>query len=60
MSTRFPRRLSFLAIAFAFCASALTAQQPSIETRLRGFHDYMAQVLKDWNVPGIIIYEPSP
>lgn len=29
------------------------AQQPSIEARLEGFDAYMAQVIKDWNVPGI-------
>jgi len=53
MSTPLLRRLSFLTIAFALNASALAAQQPSIETRLQGFDGYMAQVLKDWNVPGI-------
>ena len=31
----------------------LRAQQPSLEARLEGFDAYMAQVLKDWNVPGI-------
>jgi CubicO group peptidase (beta-lactamase class C family) len=29
------------------------AAQPTIETRLAGFDAYMAQVLKDWNAPGI-------
>ncbi len=31
----------------------LGAQQPSMDSRLEGFDAYMAQVLKDWNVPGI-------
>jgi CubicO group peptidase (beta-lactamase class C family) len=31
----------------------LGAQQPSVDSRLEGFDAYMAQVLKDWNVPGI-------
>ena len=31
----------------------LRAQQPSLEARREGFDAYMAQVLKDWNVPGI-------
>jgi CubicO group peptidase (beta-lactamase class C family) len=29
------------------------AQEPSIDKRLEGFDAYMAQVLVDWNVPGI-------
>ncbi|MFN2601810.1 MAG: serine hydrolase [Gemmatimonadaceae bacterium] len=33
--------------------SAANAQQRSVESRLQGFDAYMAQVLKDWNVPGI-------
>ena len=31
----------------------LGAQQPAVDSRLEGFDAYMAQVLKDWNVPGI-------
>jgi len=34
-------------------AMALHAQAPTIDTRLEGLDAYMAQVLKDWNVPGI-------
>jgi CubicO group peptidase (beta-lactamase class C family) len=30
-----------------------SAQQQSVEQKLAGFDAYMAQVLKDWNVPGI-------
>jgi CubicO group peptidase (beta-lactamase class C family) len=37
----------------ALLASPLGAQQPSIEARLSGFDAYMAQVLKDWNAPGM-------
>ena len=33
--------------------SALLGQPPTIEARLEGFDKYMAQVLVDWNVPGI-------
>lgn len=37
-----------------FAASAvLLGQPPTIETRLDGFDRYTAQVLVDWNVPGI-------
>lgn len=43
----------FLSFAFGFLAGPLDAQQPSVEARLSGFDAYMAQVLKDWNVPGI-------
>jgi len=53
MSTPLLRRVSFFIVAFTLNVSAATAQQPSIDTRLKGFDDYMAQVLKDWNVPGI-------
>src|SRR2546428_12750987 len=42
-----------LVLALAIGASALAAQQPSLESKLQGFDSYMAQVLKDWNVPGI-------
>ena len=41
-----------LVLALAL-GSPLAAQQPSVEEKLRGFDAYMAQVLKDWNVPGI-------
>ena len=40
-------------LAAALAAAPLPAQQPSVEARLKGFDAYMAQVLKDWNVPGI-------
>ena len=33
--------------------SLLGAQQAPLEARLEGLDAYMAQVLKDWNVPGI-------
>jgi CubicO group peptidase (beta-lactamase class C family) len=48
-------RRSFAAplLAAALAAAPLPAQQPSVEARLKGFDAYMAQVLKDWNVPGI-------
>jgi CubicO group peptidase (beta-lactamase class C family) len=37
----------------ALSASHVAAQQPSVDQKLQGFDAYMAQVLKDWNVPGI-------
>ena len=46
-------RLSPLLAAVTLTVAPVRAQQPSLETRLKGFDAYMAQVLKDWNVPGI-------
>jgi CubicO group peptidase (beta-lactamase class C family) len=46
-------RLPVLALALVIHTGAASAQQPSIDSRLQGFDAYMAQVLKDWNVPGI-------
>ena len=46
-------RLAVPALALVIHTGAASAQQPSIDSRLRGFDAYMAQVLKDWNVPGI-------
>ena len=56
------RRLTAAILVLA-AASALTAvpvlaqpqSQPQIDVdaRLKGFDDYMAQVMKDWNAPGI-------
>jgi CubicO group peptidase (beta-lactamase class C family) len=46
-------RLSPLLAAVTLAAAPIRAEQPSIDVRLRGFDAYMAQVLKDWNVPGI-------
>src|SRR5436853_3361960 len=47
------RRLaSFLVLLLVATANA-AAQQPSIDAKLQGFDAYMAQVMKDWNVPGI-------
>src|SRR5881397_2680401 len=53
MPIRPDRALAGFVLALALYASVLTAQQPSVESRLTGFDGYMAQVLKDWNVPGI-------
>ena len=51
MTRRFP---AFLVAACCFI-SRLVAQQPSpsVEARLAGFEEYMAKVLRDWNVPGM-------
>lgn len=45
--------LSALTLALAVRIPAAGAQQSSIDSKLQGFDAYMAQVLKDWNVPGI-------
>lgn len=44
-----------LAVFFALVLAAFTAcaQEPDITKKLDGFDSYMAQVLKDWNTPGI-------
>jgi CubicO group peptidase (beta-lactamase class C family) len=47
------RSRPLLLVASLLLAPNLLAQQASVETRLSGFDAYMAQVLKDWNVPGI-------
>jgi CubicO group peptidase (beta-lactamase class C family) len=48
-------RVCLLAVLLvgALSASQVVAQQPSVDQKLQGFDAYMAQVLKDWNVPGI-------
>jgi CubicO group peptidase (beta-lactamase class C family) len=49
-----PIRLSvLLSVALLSATPLLRARQPSIDARLQDFDAYMAQVLKDWNVPGI-------
>lgn len=53
MSSSGRRVLWVLVVALLGLQPLLRAQQPSIENRLEGFDAYMAQVLKDWNVPGI-------
>jgi len=47
------RALWVLLVALLLCGPRLAAQPPSLDARLEGFDAYMAQVLKDWNVPGI-------
>ncbi len=48
------RRVLWLVLIAIVLAGAIgRAQEPSVEKRLEGFDVYMAQVLKDWNVPGI-------
>jgi CubicO group peptidase (beta-lactamase class C family) len=36
-------------------ALAARAQEPEVTKKLEGFDSYMAQVLKDWNTPGIAV-----
>src|SRR5262245_43916435 len=53
---RIRRRLAaalVLTTAGALTASVLAQPQIDVDARLRGFDDYMAQVMKDWNAPGI-------
>jgi CubicO group peptidase (beta-lactamase class C family) len=63
-ATRVGRRLSaamaVLAAATVLTAGPVLAQaqpqpqtQIDVDARLKGFDDYMAQVMKDWNAPGI-------
>src|SRR5580658_4081035 len=33
--------------------SRLCAQDPSLDSKMKGFDDYMARILKDWNAPGL-------
>lgn len=52
---RFRRAVSFaLVVCACFVAStAFAADDPMVVERLKGFDEYMAKILKDWNVPGI-------
>jgi CubicO group peptidase (beta-lactamase class C family) len=48
------RAMPASAIALLIAVHVAAAQQPqSVETRLKGFDAYMAQVLKDWDAPGV-------
>jgi CubicO group peptidase (beta-lactamase class C family) len=42
-----------LIAAAAGTAGTAVAQQATVEARLKGFDAYMAQVMKDWDAPGI-------
>src|SRR6266849_1640403 len=42
-----------VALALMIFAPAARAQEPDITKKLDGFDSYMAQILKDWNTPGI-------
>ena len=47
-------RPRFLVLTLAMFSAAIpVGAQQSIDAKLNGFDAYMAQVLKDWNVPGI-------
>jgi len=54
-SLHIANRIRPLAVALALLISALTAsaQEIDITKKLDGFDSYMAQILKDWNTPGI-------
>jgi CubicO group peptidase (beta-lactamase class C family) len=48
------RTLLVVAAVIALSGRPGLAQQPvNVEARLKGFDSYMAQVMKDWNAPGI-------
>ena len=48
------RRFIFaLALGVSIARSSAAQQQPSIESRLAGFDDYMAHLLETWNAPGV-------
>jgi CubicO group peptidase (beta-lactamase class C family) len=49
------KRTHAFAVALALLIFARTArpQEPDISKKLDGFDSYMAQVLKDWNTPGV-------
>lgn len=48
------RAMPASAAALMIAVRVAAAQQPqSVETRLKGFDAYMAQVLKDWDAPGV-------
>jgi len=48
------RAMPASAAALMFAVHVAAAQQPqSVDTRLKGFDAYMAQVLKDWDAPGV-------
>jgi CubicO group peptidase (beta-lactamase class C family) len=58
LASRVGRRLVaavlVLAAAGALTTGPVLAQPPiDVDARLKGFDDYMAQVMKDWNAPGI-------
>src|SRR6267378_880923 len=52
VSARWIFRLT-VAFALMIFAVATRAQEPDITKQLDGFDSYMAQILKDWNTPGI-------
>jgi len=66
LASRAARRLAAALAAVAMVAlttgpvpaqTSAQAQPPiDVEARLKGFDDYMAQVRKDWNAPGIRFY----
>src|SRR5213593_2370717 len=47
------RRIISLLVALCLIAARISAQQTSVDSKLQGFDAYMAQVIKDWNAPGI-------
>jgi CubicO group peptidase (beta-lactamase class C family) len=47
------RVVGFVFVAVILASREPRAQEPSLDKRLEGFDAYMAQVLTDWNVPGI-------
>jgi CubicO group peptidase (beta-lactamase class C family) len=52
-TTPLQRLLTFSLILCLVAPFRLQAQDAALKKRLAGFDDYMAQVVKDWNVPGM-------
>ena len=55
-ASRFVRRAAgtlALAAVLAIPSRIAGQQPPSVDARLKGFDQYMAQVMKDWDAPGI-------
>src|SRR6202140_785182 len=46
-------RPTAVALALMICALAASAQEADVTKKLGDFDSYMAQILKDWNTPGI-------
>jgi CubicO group peptidase (beta-lactamase class C family) len=45
--------LSYGVLLALVCTNRLRAQDRSLDSKMEGFDEYMAKVLKDWNAPGV-------
>jgi CubicO group peptidase (beta-lactamase class C family) len=53
VSTHIQRRFTAAALLFFILSSSAVAEGIDVTERLKGFDDYMAKTLKDWNAPGV-------